>query len=577
MAIKWGVPGAPTNPPPTPAAHPPEPRRPEQRQADQRPVEPRQPEQRAPAPRPIEQRAVEPRPVEPRVSEPRAPAPRPVGPPPVREAAPAEGGLYAAADRAAHAPTPETGVAQRFRPMPAQARAEPPRPAPSPPPAPPSSAAAPALSPQDEKREAERARRARGHVSDDPRREITLGLITLLLFFGVFMGWAATAPLDAGVVAPGVVVVSGNRQTVQHRDGGIVSRILVEEGQRVAAGDVLLELSATEIFAREQAVAAQVIDLQLQRAQLVAEALGRSTIERPQEWAELSPETRALAETAFARHTSEMAARRNASRAQRANTAEINARIAGYEDQIAAIDRQMALLRDELSSMRDLAAEQLVPLPRVRALERGLAELQGQKAQLRSLIATVQNDQAQQQREIEAQIAELTPQWVALQEQLERARLRAPVSGVVVGLQVHTIGGVVRASEPVMDIVPEGQALVVEAQVHPRDADDLRVGMTTQVRISAFQSGATPIMRGTLRRISADRFVDERTGAPYFKVNVEVSSEDLQRELEASGGVGGELRPGLPAEIIVATRKRTALEYLVEPLGRTFWRSFREN
>jgi HlyD family secretion protein len=402
--------------------------------------------------------------------------------------------------------------------------------------------------------------------ADSGAQEIRAGVIALLVFFVGFGGWAAFAPLDAAVVAPAVVVVSGNRQTVQHRDGGIVSRIAVEEGDRVERGQVLIELGSPELVAQEQALLSQVVDLQMQRARLTAERSGARSLQPPPEWAALSADDRIVAEAAFERHRRE---------AGRGAWSAFDARIAGYRGEVASINRQEALLNEELAGMRELANEQLVPMTRVRALERGLAELQGRRAELTSLIASTQQERYEELRNVDARLAELAPQLAGARERLELTRLRAPTDGVVVGLQIHTVGGVVRAGERIMDIVPEGQELIVEAQVRPEAADDLEPGQTTEVRITAFGGRNLPIVHGAVRQVSADRFVDERTGQAYFLAQVAVPPEELRRLTEA-GGATRRLRPGLSAQVVIPTRSRTALQYLLEPLDQTLWRSLRE-
>jgi len=402
--------------------------------------------------------------------------------------------------------------------------------------------------------------------ADSGRREIRAGLIAIVVFFVGFGGWAAFTPLDAAVVAPGVVVVSGNRQTVQHRDGGVVSSIAVKEGDRVQQGQVLIELGAPELVAQEQALLSQVVDLQMQRARLTAEQRGANELQRPPEWAALSPEDREIAETAYQRN-------RRAFGGRRGVWSEYDARISGYRGEIASIGRQETLLEEELSGMRELAAEQLVPLTRVRALERSLAELQGRRAELTSLIASTQQERYQELRRVDARLAELTPQLAGARQQLELTRLRAPVDGVVVGLSVHTVGGVISPGQRVMDIVPQDQDLIVEAQVRPEDADDLEPGQETEVRITAFGGRNLPIVHGVVRQVSADRFTDDRTGRAYFLTQVVVPQDELERLTEDAGR---RLRAGLPAQVIVPTRQRTALQYLLEPLNQTLWRSLRE-
>jgi len=402
---------------------------------------------------------------------------------------------------------------------------------------------------------------------DSGRSEIRIGVITLLVFFLGFGGWAAFAPLDAAVVAPGVVVVAGNRQTVQHRDGGIVSALHVKEGDRVASGQVLVELGSPEVVAQERALLSQVVDLQMQRARLTAERTGSRALQRPPEWAALSPEDRVVAEAAYERHQREVRG------GGRGSWSPFDARIAGYQGEIAAINRQETLMQEELAGMRELAAEQLVPLTRVRALERGLAELQGRRSELTAMIASTQQERHQDLRTVDARLAELTPQLAGARERLELTRLRAPADGTVVGLQVHTIGGVISPGQRVLDIVPEGQDLIIEAQVRPEDADDLAPGQRTEVRITSFGGRNLPIVYGEVLQVSADRFTDERDGRAYFMSQIAVSREEIDRLAESAGR---ELRAGLSAQVIVPTRERTALQYLLEPLDQTLWRSLRE-
>lgn len=411
-------------------------------------------------------------------------------------------------------------------------------------------------------------------TSDNAGGEIRFGVGAFVSFFVIFLGWAAVAPLDAAVVAPGVVVVAGNRQTVQHRDGGVVSRIAVQEGQRVEQGEILIELSAPELAARKEALLSQVLDLQMQRAQLMATQNGRTTIDAPAEWAALPPEDRAVADAALERHRREAASRRAALRSQRSSGGAVDARIAGYQEELVSIDEQDRLLEEELVGVRSLAERGLIPLTRVRALERAQAELDGRRAELRAAIAGALEDRAEEIRDIEARLAQLLPQLAGTRAELERTLMRAPVAGVIVGLQANTVGGVIHAGEAVMDIVPEGQDLIVEARVRPEDADNLRRGQAGEVRITAFSGRNMPTLRGEVQRVSADRFTDERTGQPYFITQVSVTRQELERLTDANSEA--QVRPGLPAQVIVPTRKRTALQYFLEPLNQSIWSSFRE-
>lgn len=433
---------------------------------------------------------------------------------------------------------------------------------------------------------------------DAGRWEIYLGQLIIVLFFVGFGGWAAFAPLDAAVSAPGTVVVSGNRQTVQHREGGIVSSILTREGERVVKSQILVELASTELRAQERALIGQAIELEATRARLVAEQEGADLITVPEVWAGLPSSYRETAEQVLARQQAELGARTGAVRAQLDVLAQrreqLSARIAGYKEQIVSLERQDGLIGEELSGVRQLADRGLAPLTRVRALERAQAELDGRRAELRALIEQTRQAigetklqgisvtqsraeaLAEELRRTDTRRAEVLPQVDAVRAQLERTLIRAPATGQVVGLQVHTVGGVIRPGEPLMDIVPEAQPLVLEAQVSPAHADDLKPGMRTEVRFTSFTGISMPLVFGEVTRVSADRLVDERSGTAYFTAEVTISAEQIA-VIDALAPNGSGVRAGLPVEVIVPLRARTALQYLLEPLNRQLWTALREN
>lgn len=433
---------------------------------------------------------------------------------------------------------------------------------------------------------------------DSGRGEMRIGLFALLAFFVGFGGWAALAPLDAAVSAPGVVVVSGNRQTVQHREGGIIAKLNVREGQRVNQGDTLIELSSTELRAQQRALLGRAIELEATRARLIAEIDGARRVERPDSWATLPEEYAEAADRVLARQQRELEARGRSRGAQlgvlNERRGQLSARITGYEDQIASLERQALLIQDELAGVRQLADRGLMPLPRVRALERTQAEIDGRRAELRALIeqsreaigesrmqglafnedrfATAQREL----RETDTQLAEVLPRVDAVRSELERTLIRAPATGQIVGLRVFTLGGVIRPGEAVMDVVPENQPLVLDARVSPQEADDVQVGMRTEVRFTSITGGHLPILFGQVTRVSADRFTDDRTGAPYFLVEVTVPKPEMER-IEQNATSAVQVRAGLPVEVVVPLRARSALQYLIEPLDRQLWRALREH
>lgn len=436
-------------------------------------------------------------------------------------------------------------------------------------------------------------------ANDNPWREGRIGVVVLAIFFGVFGIWAAFAPLDAGVVAVGEVIVSGNRQVVQHREGGVISRIVVLEGDHVQAGQVLIELSAVELAAQERALSGQAIELEASRERLLAEAARRNDVARPASWASLPAEYVELADAVLARHQDELRARRSAVRAQTGvqgqRQSQYGARIAGYEAQIVAIDQQSVLIAEELRGLRALAAEGFAAETRVRSVERVQAELAGRRADLAGQIQqsregigeaqmqslSIREDRgqliAQELRVTETQLAEVHPRLHAVRTQLDASRVRAPAAGVVVGLSFFNEGAVIGPGERILEIVPDEQDMIMRVRVRPLDADNVAVGQAVNVRLAAFEGRQMPYIRGVVSRLSADRFEDERSGAHYFVTEVRAPSSELDRLRAAMGGRELRLSPGLPVEVVIPLRKRTALQYLLEPLSQTVWRSFREN
>jgi HlyD family secretion protein len=417
-----------------------------------------------------------------------------------------------------------------------------------------------------------------------------------IAFFVVFLGWAALVPLDAGVNAAGQVAVLGNRQTVQHKDGGIVTAIHVREGQHVKAGDVLIELSAPELKASERALTSDYLTLLAQRARLLAERSGQHDFAPPAEFATLSPDDRIIADQVMQLQRSEMHARSGAVSAQQSvlgqRASQLVEQQSGYTQQRASLIEQQRLIGEELDGLKKIAEKGFASMNRVRELERQEAELKGQQASMEAEYAragegigetkmqslSVSRDRLEQVesdlKDTQSKLSETLPKLVATREQLEHSLVRAPVTGQVVGLDVFTIGGVVAPGQKLMDIVPDGRELVIQAQLKPTDADDAYPGQKAQVRFLSIHNRWLPLLTGTVRTVSADSFTDEKTGRSYFKTEIVVPEPELNRVRSVLGN--GELRPGLPVDAVLKVRKRTALEYLLEPLTGALWRSGHE-
>ncbi len=432
--------------------------------------------------------------------------------------------------------------------------------------------------------------------ADDPRREIRVGGAIAFFFFVVLLGWAALAPLDAGVYAQGAIAVSGNRQSVQHRSGGTVGEILVREGQKVQAGQTLIEMAAPDLRATERALTTEYFSLVAQRSRLMAERMGRGNFTPPVEFLNLPAEDRPIAEQAMMLQRAQLQARSGSLSAQSSvlgqRSRQLSEQQTGYVQQRLSIREQQRITADELSGLRELEQKGFASINRVRAMERALEDLRGREAALTAEIArasegkgessmqdlslrkTSLEEAATELRDTQTRLSDILPKLVSAREQLQNATLKAPTSGQVVGLKVFTIGGIVAAGQTLMEIVPDTRGLVIQAQVNPADADDVFQGQKAQVRFVSVADKTLPMLEGTVRTISADRLTDEKSGESYFQAEIQVAPSELNKVRAVLGQ--GQLRPGLPVEAVLNVRKRTALEYMLEPLTVHFWRSLRE-
>ncbi len=435
------------------------------------------------------------------------------------------------------------------------------------------------------------------HTMDDtraggsPHRELLAGGALILLFFGGFLGWAAIAPLDAGSFASGQVAVSGNRQAVQHREGGTVSRLLVAEGDRVEQGQVVLELATGELVATEQSLSAQIFALLSQRARLETERSGAGAIPTPAEFAGLRDQDLQVARESLRLQQQQFVARK-ANRFTERNV--LRQRLAQLLDQVEGLDRQamanteqQRLISEELTGVRQLARQGYAPQTRVRALERTAAALDGELGSLRAQTAAageqigqtrlqmlgietkLNEDVSEQLRQVESQLNELKPKLVAVRDEIERSRVRSPVSGAVMGLSIFTSGGVVQPGQLLMEIVPDNASQIIVANINANDIDSVHVGLRTEVKFPGLHDRSLPTLHGQVTRLSADSFTDQASRRSFYRAEVIVP----QSEMAGLGATAKEIRPGMPAEVVVLLKKRTALAYLIEPLVKSLWRA----
>lgn len=415
--------------------------------------------------------------------------------------------------------------------------------------------------------------------------------LIVILGLGGFLTWTAFAPLSGGASMTGRVAVESNRQTVQHLEGGIVSEILVKDGDRVSANQVLLRLSDVRVRANLQVLSDRLHASLAQRARLVAERDNADEITFPDRLL-AAAQSPVVAEQIRAQQIA-FVSRRNTKQGQvvilRQRIEQLSRQKEGLLAQLAANKLQIGTINQELSSLRRLFADGLAPKTRILALERSAADLNGRLGQLQSDIArsdvaageaqlqidqvdnTFHSEVVQDLEKVERAIAELEEQRTAALDQMARTEIRAPVSGIVVGLAAHTVNGVIAPGGHILDIVPQDQTLVVEAYVHPEDIDKVQPGETAEVRFSAFSTRTTPSVEGTVEVVSADVLSDPQGKQSYYLARIVIAEDQIARLGSAR------LVPGMPAEVIVNTGHRTALEYLLKPVVDMFARSFKED
>ena len=411
---------------------------------------------------------------------------------------------------------------------------------------------------------------------------IRTGLATLAVFFGGFGAWAALAPLDGAITGIGRLEVRGNRKTVAHREGGIVAALLVQEGDHVNQGQILIRLDDTQALANlhvHQAALAGDVALS---ARDMAEIDDTPAIVFP---ATLSP-SNPIDASVMARENSVF---RNHRSLLREEFAVVDQRIdqsrqqqAGARAQHEAAARGLALGTEELQAFQSLARNGLASRTHVLELGRNVEQLRGDVGQLQAEIAqrgaeaaeleaeklrlraTAQSEATHELREAQLRINDTLPRIAADRDMLARLEIRAPAAGQVVDQVVFTKGGVIEPGKPILDIVPSAPTIVAEAEIRPEDIEHLRQGQSARVIATGFNPRETQAMQGRVDIISADRITDPRNGQTYYKIEVTLTGD---RE---GGALLKQLTPGMPVEVVVPVKSRTALEYLTEPLRTSF-------
>ncbi|MBL8837926.1 MAG: HlyD family type I secretion periplasmic adaptor subunit [Alphaproteobacteria bacterium] len=424
----------------------------------------------------------------------------------------------------------------------------------------------------------------------DWRAVARFGLIIAVAFFVGFGAWAALAPLSSAAIAPGQVKAEGDRRTVQHLEGGIVREFLVRDGDRVAAGQPMVRLDDTQAGASADLLTSQLDMLRASDARLTAEAAGAARVVFPPDLVARRHEPRvaevlASQEAVFANRSAALA---NQVGVLSQRIEQSQAEIRSYQAQANSADRQLALTRDELNGVEQLLQRGYERRPRLLALQRQAAELQGNRDQQRELIVraerAIAEAQAQiaalrsdRQREIstdqndtQSRIAETQERLRAASDVRRRLDVVAPIDGVVANMRFFTVGAVVRPGEPILEIVPMNEALVVEAQVSPTDIENVSAGLRAEVRFLGLRRRVVPVLLGDVTYVAADVSVNERSGNAFYKATVRIPPDQIQL-LD-----GTALQPGMPTEVYIIAGERTMLGYIFQPVRDSFRRAFRE-
>ena len=420
---------------------------------------------------------------------------------------------------------------------------------------------------------------------------VIVGVLIILVLFGGLGAWGAIAQLSSAAIAPGVVTVNTNWRTVQHLEGGIVDEILVRDGDHVERGDVLIRLDPTRPQASLSIISSQLDQALATEARLLAERDGMDRITFPQDLLDRRYSDADVG-TIVAGQELLFQPRRSSLGGQaailRQRIEQLNDQIGGLHVQQSASNRQIELIEEELEGLRILYEDGYVTRSRILALERESERLRGERGEDLAAIARAQTAIGESElqiiqlekgfqeqvsaelRDIQAQSFDLEQRHVAAADQFDRIEIHAPESGTVLGMSAHTVGGVIGPGDPIMNIVPEDDPLIIKARVRPNDIENITIGQDAEVRFSGLSQRKTPILSGSVIGLSADRLTDQQSGEFYYEARVMIP----QDEIDKLGDV--HLVPGMPAEVMILTGESTALAYLLDPLIIGFSRAFKE-
>lgn len=423
------------------------------------------------------------------------------------------------------------------------------------------------------------------------RHVVLAGLTAVGLGFGTFVVWGFTAPLDSAAIAPGVVAVHSQRKTIEHLEGGIVKAIHVKDGDEVNKGQLLMELDATASAAALRQIESQLLAQRARALRLQAEQIDSRVLTFPPQLlaeGEKDVALQNLLDTERRIFDSRWTTHDGRKAVSGARVAQLEQETLALEAQAGARKEQITIRAGELAKLERLAKKGYESNSRIVEQRLEIAELTGERAELRARaaksrqaiketelsvlsLANDRHDEVHSQLQIAQEaLAELMDRHRATGDVVRRTHIVAPQAGKVTDLQIFTVGEVVASGEPLMDIVPSGDELMVEAMLDPRDIDSVRPGLFTQVRLTAYRQRITPTVTGQVRHVSADMLTDDRTGDAYFLARIALDpGSDPQVDFV-------ELYPGMPAEVVIVTGTRKAIDYFISPITDGLARALRE-
>lgn len=429
-------------------------------------------------------------------------------------------------------------------------------------------------------------------VSNAVRKPVRFGVWTIIIFLGIGLLWSVTAPIDSAAIAQGKVVLDKNKRTVQHLEGGIISEILIKEGDKVVEGQTLMRLDSTNAIARKGIIDVQVAANTALESRLIALRDNKEEVTFPdwlEEEAKKSVEIKELLEAEVSLFETKKKGLAGHIDILNQKIAQLNNQITGLQSQEKASYDQIDFLKQRIDAVQKLVDKGQATRPRLLELKGRLSDIQGREGEYKSMIAKAQqaiieakleiinvrnetlSEVISQLREAQNNLSDLEEKRRAVVDVVDRLEIKAQQSGVITNMKYFTVGGVISPATPILEIVPQDDELVIEAYIKPQDIDVVRNGLQARVRLTAFKVRKIPLIEGTVIHVSPDSFENEASGSVFYKARVLLDAEQINNLEEAI-----ELYPGMPADVLIVTGQRTFMQYLISPITDTFSKAFRE-